>query len=857
MLKSLVKALGFVAGLSMSGWVCAVGMGGINLTSALGEPLNLEIEVETASKVETNNLSVRLASPEMFKAAGIEYPYSLPQLKLRIATHASNDQPYLVITSLQPINEPFVTLLVELSWPSGKLLREYTFLLDPPGYAADLPKAAEVRPVEPDVTDNIAQVPAQDSGAEQVVASEPLAESIPAISEPVEEESLPPALILETAAPKAQETPVASSNVASGPIIVKRGDTLYQIASQAKAADASLSAISLEQMLVALYRANPQAFVGKNMNRLRAGQILRLPEQSELETLPQAQAVKEIRTQVADWHAYRQRLAAASVAAKEASPSQGASGKISATVSDQTPAAKEAPKVVVRLSKGEAPGDKTAGEGKGTKSAQDKINAQQEETIAQKKAIEENKARAALLEKNIAAMQRLIELKNQPNIPPSQASSDKLGALPKMSAASAAAAGNSASGVPAASEVAVAKPVAQAQAAQPSLLDQLLSEPLYLAAVAALLLMLGGLAVWLKRRAKSKPGFSAEDIGSTSGRIAAPITMVDAGGSSKAPTDDVDPISEADLFLNFGRDEQAEEILKEAMNKDPSNHQIHLKLLSIYLNRRDVAAFSAIAGQIHKSGDTKAWEEAAKMGLKLEPNNPMYGADSSAAAASVATRNTKAADSRKDMPEVNFDVGLAKKQPVTMDFDLGLATTKLSAPVVEPHHESTLIMNAPMDFDVTGSRSVAAPGAPSAGQLDDLIFDVTAGHEAIATAPKVSVKKQEAVKPDDDLSFALDIPGIEKFTSAPPAAPEKPPMEINFDEISLELDKPAAAAPAAPPAADGKDAQWHDVATKLDLASAYKEMGDAAGAREILEEVVRDGDEQQRAAANALMQKLG
>ena len=166
-------------------------------------------------------------------------------------------------------------------------------------------------------------------------------------------------------------------------------------------------------------------------------------------------------------------------------------------------------------------------------------------------------------------------------------------------------------------------------------------------------------------------------------------------------------------------------------------------------------------------------------------------------------------------------------------------------------------MNAPMDFDVTGSRSVAAPGAPSAGQLDDLIFDVTAGHEAIATAPKVSVKKQEAVKPDDDLSFALDIPGIEKFTSAPPAAPEKPPMEINFDEISLELDKPAAAAPAAPPAADGKDAQWHDVATKLDLASAYKEMGDAAGAREILEEVVRDGDEQQRAAANALMQKLG
>ncbi len=871
MLKSLVKALGIVAGLSMSGWVCAVGMGGINLTTALGEPLKLEIELETASKAETNSLSVRLASPEMFKAAGIDYPYSLPQLKFQIATHANNDQPYLVITSLQPINEPFVTLLVELSWPSGKLLREYTFLLDPPGYAADLPKAAEVKPVEPDVTDDVVQIPAEDSAAEQGVTSEIIADTIPATPESAEEESVPPTLALETAPPKAEETPAASSNVASGPITVKRGDTLYQIASQAKTADANLSEISLEQMLVALYRANQQAFVGKNMNRLRTGQILRIPDQLELEQLSHKQAVKEIRTQTADWNAYRQRLAAASSAAKEASPSQEASGRVSATVSDQTPAPKEAPKEVVRLSKGEAPGDKTTGAGKATKSAQDKINAQQEEAIAQSKAIEENKARAALLEKNIAAMQRLIELKNQPNT--NQAKTDKLGALPKMSAASATAAAgaassvNAASGVQAASAVATASPKIKTQTA-PSLLDQLLGEPLYLVAVAALLL-LGGLAVWWKRRTKGKgkSDSSDEDIGSASGRIAAPIapspdtgdfttTMVDAGSTNKAATDDVDPISEADLFLNFGRDEQAEEILKDALAKNPANHQIHLKLLSIYLNRRDVAAFSAIASQLQKSGDTKAWEQAAKMGLKLEPNNPMYGADSSSSAAPVAAKDAK--DSKDT--EVIFDVGIPKKQPAAMDFDLGLATAKVPTSVVEPQHDSTLIMNAPMDFDVTGSRPAAALNTeavePSATQMDDLIFDVTAGHEAVAAAPKEEAKKDEGVKPDDDLSFALDIPGIEKFAPPPPPAPSKPPMEINFTEISLNLNEPAAAS-GATAAADGKDANWQDVATKLDLASAYKEMGDAAGAREILEEVVRDGDDEQRAAANALMQQLG
>ena len=475
-------------------------------------------------------------------------------------------------------------------------------------------------------------------------------------------------------------------------------------------------------------------------------------------------------------------------------------------------------------------------------------------------------------------MQRLIELKNQPNSP-NQAKTDKLGALPKMSAVSAVAAAGAASsvnaasgvqatsGVQAASAVAAASPKIKTQTA-PSLLDQLLGEPLYLAAVAALLL-LGGLAVWLKRRpkGKSKSDSSAEDIGSASGRMAAPIapspdtgyfttTMVDAGSSNKPATDDVDPISEADLFLNFGRDEQAEEILKDALAKNPANHQIHLKLLSIYLNRRDVAAFSAIASQLQKSGDTKAWEQAAKMGLKLEPNNPMYGADSSSAAAPVMA-NTKDTKNSKDT-EVIFDVGIAKKQPAAMDFDLGLATAKVPATAVGPQHDSTLIMNAPMDFDVTGSRPVALNTEavePSATQLDDLIFDVTAGHEAVAAAPKEEAKRDDEVKPDDDLTFALDIPGIEKFAPPPPPAPAKPPMEINFSEISLNLNQPGAA--GATVAADGKDAHWHDVATKLDLASAYKEMGDAAGAREILEEVVRDGDDEQRAAANALMQQLG
>ena len=849
MLKSHIKALVLVTGLVLPGLASAVGMGGINLTTSLGEPLKLEIELETASKAEINNLTVRLASPEMFKAVGLDYPYNLPQLKFQIETHDSNGQPYLKITSVQPINEPFVSLLVELTWPSGKLLREYTFLLDPPGYAADQPKAAEVKLVEPSVIDESGISPQDEEATSAAIAESAIAP----MGEEVPVEEIPVAAIPDTADKISDET-AASTNVVSGAITVKRGDTLYQIASQAKSPD-----ISLERMLVALYRANADAFDGKNMNRLRAGKILRMPQQPELDELTQAQAAKEIHAQVADWHAYRQRLAAASGAAAEQAPRQEASGKISATVADQAPPAKESAKEVVRLSKGEAPGDNAA-VGGNAKNTLDKIHAQQEETVAISKTLAESQERAALLEKNVMAMQRLLELKNQSALPENKTEPAMPGALPEVPPVSAVAVASAVQ--PASAVQLTAKP--KVDIPQPSLLDELLDEllgePLYLAGGAVVVLGLGGLGMVLRRRAqRRRHGLFAEDVGSASGRITAPVapspetgdftnTVVDATGIGNSSTGDVDPISEADLFLNFGRDEQAEEILKDALIKKPGNHKIHLKLLSIYLNRRDVTAFSAIARQLQDSGDASAWEQATIMGLKLEPNNPMYGGD-----VRTATAATKGA------PEAMFDVGMTKKQPSAMDFDLGLATTKVPAAAIEPSFDSTLVLNAPMDFDVTGSRpSVSAQSTDhedtSAKHLGDLIFDVTAGHEPIPAMAKQEEPKAVPADTDDGLSFTLDIPGVNKFESAPEQAVAKASMDIGLAEISLNMNEPVASTPS--PAADGKDEHWHDVATKLDLANAYKEMGDAAGAREILEEVVRDGDDQQRAGAEALLQQL-
>ena len=868
MLKSFIKALAIVAGLVMPSLAWAVGMGGINLTSALGEPLKLEVELDTASKAETNNLSVRLASPEMFKSAGLDYPYGLPKLKLKIETNPSNDRPYLIITSLQPINEPFVSLLVELSWPSGKLLREYTFLLDPPGYAADQPKAAEVKPVEPiaqlapeiSTAPETSAVPEMDVGSEmsagEAAASGVMAAETDALAT---EEKIPGETSLDTAE---ADQATAKDPMSSGIITVKRGDTLHRIASLAKPSD-----VSVERMLVALYRVNAEKFNGKNMNRLQAGKILRMPDQSDLDQLTQAQAVKEIRTQVVDWHAYRQRLAAASVAVTEQTPTQEASGKISASVTDQTPPAKESAKEVVRLSKGEAPGDHAAGGGK-AKDSPDNMHSQEEEAIAKGKTLAENKDRAALLEKNVKDMQRLLELKNQAAAPKTKADTAKLEVLPQATPP-----------VVAPDTEQPAKPVAQAttEPVQPSLLDEILGEPLYRIATVVLLgLVVLGVVLRLRAKRRKRRMFEGDE-GNAAGRITAPIApspetgdftvaRVDVAASRSGATagngnsqiEEVDPISEADLFLNFGRDEQAEEILKDALIKNPAHHQVHLKLLSIYLNRRDVTAFSAIAQRLKDSGDAKSWEQASIMGLKLEPNNPMYGGDGRAAAVVQPAASQVIS---KPSPEVMFDVGAAEAQSPLMDFDLGLATTKVAAVNKEQSYDSTLVLNAPMDFDVTGSRPVAAvqsvvSAETSARELDDLIFDVTAGVAPAPSTTEIAPKMAAPAEADLGLTFTLDIPAANKIEAAPTQAAAKPMMDFDLAEISLNLAQPAKPDSLSPPTADGKDEHWHDVATKLDLANAYKEMGDVAGAREILDEVVQEGDEQQRAAAEVLLKQL-
>src|SRR5882724_9787328 len=338
--------------------VCAVshaaGLGKLNVMSALGEPLKAEVEL-VAEKNEIGSLAVRLASQEAFERAGLSYSSLIAGVKVSLEKRAGGE-PYVRLTSSQPVTEPFVDLLIELTWSSGRISREFTALLDPPALIAEREKqkaaAAEVRaaPVEPkSKPEPIPPPTAEAAPPEAAKAGEPAAPTTaePAAEAPVAPTPAPAAPVetiggsQPTLLGEGSSLPSSAQSAADAYGPVKSGDTLGKIASATKPAD-----VSLEQMLVLLTRNNPDAFSGKNMNRLKTGKILQLPTADQFAGISEADARKEVNLQARDWRAYRDQLAASAGQAvpAEEPAQQAVSGKVGTTVEDKAAAAKEQPK---------------------------------------------------------------------------------------------------------------------------------------------------------------------------------------------------------------------------------------------------------------------------------------------------------------------------------------------------------------------------------------------------------------------------------------------------------------------------------------------------------------------------------
>jgi pilus assembly protein FimV len=501
----------------------SAGLGKLTILSALGQPLAAEIDLVSVQKDELSSLAIRLASPDTFTKANIIYSPALIGARLSIERRGDG-QPYVKITSSRSVSEPFISVLVELSWSRGRLVREYTALIDPPSVPSTVAVAPVVSPVVAPTAQEMAQVQrVAPAAAEQPEAKEPKA----ALVKPVPAEKSKAVTPAPVKAPNANEREY-------GP--VKRGDTLARIAAAVKP-----DGVTLEQTLVGLYKSNPEAFSG-DMNRLKSGQILRIPDAEKLaEILPQ-EAAKEIRVQAANWNAYRQKVADAA-GDSPATESRGiARGKI-APVDDKS-AAKEAPKEVVKLAKGEADVSNKKS-GKGDAAAKEKLRALEDDAVVREKALVEANTRIAQLEKSIKEMQRLMELKGMaPGSKPESAKAEPAKAAPVQTEAPKAEAtkevpksepAKEAPKVDAAKEAdkpveppkaeaapkAKPKPVAPPPPPppEPDLLEQLTSEPIYLGGAGLLALLgVGGYVVARRRRSQSgaEVGGAQNDIGPVS-----------------------------------------------------------------------------------------------------------------------------------------------------------------------------------------------------------------------------------------------------------------------------------------------------------------------------------------------------
>ncbi|MGZ5202072.1 MAG: FimV/HubP family polar landmark protein [Telluria sp.] len=800
----------------------AAGLGKLTVLSALGQPLRAEIELTSVGDDEASGLTAKLASSEAFRVANIEFNPAL--LSLRFSVEQKSGRQFIRITSTQPLNEPFVDMLLELSWNNGKLVREYTFLLDP----AELrnTQSAQVGPAE---------APARARAPQQQQAAAP--DSAPAAR--------------PRATQRAEPAPGDAKHKGGSEYRVKSGDTLGRIAAQVRPAD-----ISLDTMLVALYRANPDAFYGHNMNRLKSGEILSVPDSDALRGISEGEAHGVVVAHAADFNAYRNKLAgqvASSEAVKVPQAGQTASGKISAKVEERPTAANESPDQL-HLSKAAPQG--AGGKGAATSS---------EDLIAKEKALADAQARVRELEKNVNALEKLVSVKNK-------AGADAAANAKQDEAKPAA---KPAPARPAAARPAQPKPPVKVAPPEPSLVDTLMDNITYLGAGA---LVLALAAFGITQRKKRKDG---EEPAGEPSLLGVPTEhthslFAEAGGqsvdtnnsvfnSSFAPsasqldTNEVDPVAEADVYIAYGRDAQAEEILKEALRAHPDRHPVRLKLLEIYAARKDQRAFETQAAELYSMtrGEGDEWAQAAALGLSIDPLNPLYnGAGAAAPAPSEEELGQQALLSRE--LDQTFAAQEAPRAAVDDDFDLdaiagSAPTAQPEAAVEQPKEDDNML-----DFDLGGlsfepvssNDAIAMPGpdetaAPAPSPSDaaspdvpDLAFDMglekpaadaTAIHDMefnvepiAATEPSTNADDVKPLEPADekafDLAFDMDLDTPAAAGAAAEADAEEDPLAferaaaaapaVDLADLAKEFDLPdlpqAADAPASPAAEDLK-----------------------------------------------------
>ncbi|MBM5570378.1 MULTISPECIES: FimV/HubP family polar landmark protein [Deefgea] len=770
----------------------AAGLGRLNVLSGLGQPFRGEIDLVSVQPGEADSLVVSLAPPEAFATAQISYPPSALGLRFNIEKRA-NGQYYVTVNSAQAITEPFLDLLVELNWASGRIQREYTALIDPVGYAPSVSSGSTAK-FSPSVLPGT-----RTTG----VIKPPSAK----ISKAASTQDAQAKEVVESRKESTSKEPAADSYT------TKSGDTLSAVAKRVKP-----DGVSLDQVLVSLYRSNTDAFDG-NMNRLKRGKILRVQSALEMQQLSAKEATKEVQVQSANWSEYRSKLGeAAAKSAPRDLTEQATGGKITAKVEDQGASAVDKNKDVLKLSKAADAAKKSADNSK--------VLALEEEVAARQKALNEANQRVAELQKNVADMEKLVAMKAKASAAVSAVASPTAVGSSTASAAEVVASAVSSEVTATASEVAAsavaASPVAKVKKRveivadvpeEPGFIEGLFENPLALGG-GALAILLGAGGLWYARR-RQRPGVFEDSIitggdlkantvlGSTGGGVISTqstensfLTDFSRQGLGTIDTDEVDPIAEAEVYMAYGRDAQAEEILKDALHKDPSRHEIRMKLLDIYAARKDKVSFEEHASALFAitGGKGHHWEHAAENGRAIDPENPLYQA-------------------------LDGNAGLVDTSVLAPVAAVGAAAVAASAlsEVTEPDLSQALDNHLDFELDLDPSQN-----------LSDLSGFGAESGEALEPAQELQFNEPEPLPEDaNELSFdsvAMDLdnidqplPGVEE-TSSLFAAQNDQMMAL---DLPIDLGVPAVDS-------DG-ELEGLDALADFDLDAALNPIQETAG----------------------------
>jgi pilus assembly protein FimV len=938
--RKLVLAIAAASAMS-SGMAHALGLGEVTLQSALNQPLVAEIELLEVRDLASNEVIPTLASPEAFNKAGVDRQYFLTDLKFTPVLKP-NGKSVIRVTSSKPMREPYLNFLVEVLWPNGRLLREYTLLLDPPLYTPQ------------SVTPAAARLPvAAPAPAPRVQAPAPAPRPATAAAQPAA-----PAAPVAPAAPAAK--PLEGNEYKT-----TANDTLWEIAQRARAGG------SVHQAMLAIQDLNPDAFIGGNINRLKNGQVLRLPDEQQVKSRAQGEALAQVAEQNAAWREGR------SVAAS--ARQLDATKRTSAAATPAKVETGDSLKLVAADS-----GKATAGSDKGaadSKALTDKLAVTQESLDSSRRENDELKGRMTDLQSQLDKLQRLIQLKDDqmaklqadlaaqgqapaaapvapvapvvetpaaPDEPAAEAApQDPAAATPVVPAATPETDFNY-SEEPAAQPEAVAPvavpepapiaapepapvtpvaPVVEAPVviepqAESSTIDDLLANPMLLGAAGggALLVLLIALMMLSRRNAlkeaELQESLAAEDGSSDLG---AGLDLPDDsfagvsddldGQQSDLPNEERvtaqtgDALGEADIYIAYGRFPQAAELLQGAINDEPQRSDLRLKLMEVYAEMGDRNGFARQDNELREIGGSAA--ELDQIKARYPAMVVAAGAGFAAAAAAEESLDTFSLDDLaldepspkaaagdqddafdlslddleseldRDLQAAGNNASLDDLDSLSLDNDLDF-----SSPVEQADNKDddlgfdlSLADSGDSGLDLSGdladfSLDLDTPAKPAAAAEDDFLLSLDDEPSAspVAAEPGFDLPSEQAGG-DFDLSADFDL----SLNDDVPAQPSSDSFAAQLDEVSAELDllsddldqpadlgMPASAASSSMDNDDDFDflSGTDETATKLDLARAYIDMGDTEGARDILDEVITEGNEGQQNEARELIAKL-